>query len=224
MIGVLIFPDFQLLDAAGPISAFEVAARFAGQPAVDQGAGGNAGPGSQFVRRRDAGARPQTIRGDQHPDRGRRRGRARGRELRRDTCQSCVDMLEARHPRRQRLLRRLYPGGSRRARRPPRHHALAAHPAFREGLSQDKTGARPDLRSRRQHLEFGRDQCRHRSGAGNGGGGFWRRRRTAGRAPTRGLRPPQRRPMGFTSLLELKAPAGRFGRLLTWARDISKSR
>lgn len=32
MIGVLIFPDFQLLDAAGPISAFEVAARFAGSP------------------------------------------------------------------------------------------------------------------------------------------------------------------------------------------------
>ena len=30
MIGVLIFPDFQLLDAAGPISAFEIAARFAG--------------------------------------------------------------------------------------------------------------------------------------------------------------------------------------------------
>ena len=29
MIGVLIFPDFQLLDAAGPISVFEIAARFA---------------------------------------------------------------------------------------------------------------------------------------------------------------------------------------------------
>ena len=32
MIGVLVFPDFQLLDAAGPISAFEIAVRFAGQP------------------------------------------------------------------------------------------------------------------------------------------------------------------------------------------------
>jgi transcriptional regulator GlxA family with amidase domain len=30
MIGVLVFPDFQLLDAAGPISVFEVAARYAG--------------------------------------------------------------------------------------------------------------------------------------------------------------------------------------------------
>jgi transcriptional regulator GlxA family with amidase domain len=32
MIGVLVFSDFQLLDAAGPISVFEIAARFAGQP------------------------------------------------------------------------------------------------------------------------------------------------------------------------------------------------
>src|SRR5260221_12171618 len=32
MIGVLVFPDFQILDAAGPISVFEIAARFAGQP------------------------------------------------------------------------------------------------------------------------------------------------------------------------------------------------
>ena len=32
MIGVLVFPGFQLLDAAGPISVFEIAARFAGMP------------------------------------------------------------------------------------------------------------------------------------------------------------------------------------------------
>ena len=31
MIGVLVFPQFQLLDAAGPVSVFEIAARFAGQ-------------------------------------------------------------------------------------------------------------------------------------------------------------------------------------------------
>jgi transcriptional regulator GlxA family with amidase domain len=30
MIGMLVFPDFQLLDAAGPISAFEIAMRYAG--------------------------------------------------------------------------------------------------------------------------------------------------------------------------------------------------
>ncbi|WP_407181295.1 GlxA family transcriptional regulator [Bradyrhizobium sp. STM 3562] len=32
MIGILIFPDFQLLDAAGPISVFEIAGRFAKAP------------------------------------------------------------------------------------------------------------------------------------------------------------------------------------------------
>jgi transcriptional regulator GlxA family with amidase domain len=30
MIGILVFPDFQLLDAAGPISVFEIAGRYAG--------------------------------------------------------------------------------------------------------------------------------------------------------------------------------------------------
>jgi transcriptional regulator GlxA family with amidase domain len=35
MIGVLTFPDFQLLDAAGPISAFEIASRYTGNaPAI----------------------------------------------------------------------------------------------------------------------------------------------------------------------------------------------
>ena len=33
MIGILVFPDFQLLDAAGPISVFEVAHRCAGTTA-----------------------------------------------------------------------------------------------------------------------------------------------------------------------------------------------
>lgn len=33
-IGILIFPDFQLLDAAGPISVFEIAGRFAGRRAT----------------------------------------------------------------------------------------------------------------------------------------------------------------------------------------------
>ena len=32
MIGVLVFTDFQLLDAAGPISVFEIAARLSGTP------------------------------------------------------------------------------------------------------------------------------------------------------------------------------------------------
>ena len=57
MIGVLIFPDFQLLDAAGPISVFEIAARYATGNAVDQGDRGDARTGAQHVGRGDAGAR-----------------------------------------------------------------------------------------------------------------------------------------------------------------------
>ena len=35
MMGVLVFPDFQLLDAAGPISVFEIAARYSrAEPAI----------------------------------------------------------------------------------------------------------------------------------------------------------------------------------------------
>src|SRR5271170_1060649 len=34
MIGILIYPDFQILDAAGPISVFEIAARLSGAPSA----------------------------------------------------------------------------------------------------------------------------------------------------------------------------------------------
>jgi transcriptional regulator GlxA family with amidase domain len=35
MIGILVFPDFQMLDAAGPISVFEIGARYAtGEPSI----------------------------------------------------------------------------------------------------------------------------------------------------------------------------------------------
>jgi len=44
MIGVLIFPDFQLLDAAGPISAFEIAARLAGAAPVIRTLAATPGP------------------------------------------------------------------------------------------------------------------------------------------------------------------------------------
>ena len=44
MIGILVFPDFQLLDAAGPVSVFEIASRYAGRQAVDQGLAVTPGP------------------------------------------------------------------------------------------------------------------------------------------------------------------------------------
>jgi len=44
MIGILIFPDFQLLDAAGPISVFEIAGRFSGRRTVIKPLALTAGP------------------------------------------------------------------------------------------------------------------------------------------------------------------------------------
>src|SRR5258708_2063971 len=52
MIGVLIYPDFQLLDAAGPIAAFEIAARFADNAPAIKVLAGKPGPGG-----RSSGAR-----------------------------------------------------------------------------------------------------------------------------------------------------------------------
>ena len=141
MIGVLVFPNFQLLDAAGPISVFEIAARLAGQTPSIKVVAETPGPvrsssGVELLARslKAAGAISTLIvaggegvrcGGDMPQDAG---VRARGRN--------------ARRPRRQRLLRRLYPRRSRPARWPPRHHALAAHPAVSFDLSQGEDGSR----------------------------------------------------------------------------------
>ena len=53
MIGVLVFPDFQLLDATGPISVFEIGGAFCRWRTRDQGFGGDSGTGAVIVRRRD---------------------------------------------------------------------------------------------------------------------------------------------------------------------------
>ena len=180
MIGVLIFPDFQLLDAAGPISVFEIAARFSGADPVDQDAGGDAGPGAQHLGRRDAGAGLAAFQRDHDPDRRGRRGRAHGGGLPEDAGLR-ARVGQARRPRRQRLLRRLRSGRGRPARRPPRHHALAAHAALRLGLSEGEAGSRPDLHARRQYLDLGRDHRGHRSCAGHGRRGFRRRDRAEDR-------------------------------------------
>jgi transcriptional regulator GlxA family with amidase domain len=44
MIGVLVFPDFQLLDAAGPISVFEIAQRYSGSPPAIRVVAASPGP------------------------------------------------------------------------------------------------------------------------------------------------------------------------------------
>ncbi len=75
MIGVLVFPDFQLLDAAGPISVFEIAAALpALRPSIKVMAA-TPGAGALVVRRRNAGARLAVSAISFDPDRRRRRGR-----------------------------------------------------------------------------------------------------------------------------------------------------
>ena len=219
MIGVLVFPDFQLLDAAGPISVFEIAGRTQGAPAVDPRGRGEARRSSQFIRRCDDGA--EFCRGARHghPDRGRRRGGAHRGGVPADAGFRPRGGA-ARLPHRQRLLRRLCAGGSRRARRPPRHHPLGPHPAFRRRLSEDQARSRPHLRPRRQRLDV-------RPGSAPASTWRWRWLRrisaTRWRAPPRAsswsiTAAPAARPQ-FSSLLELKAPTGRFAALLSWARE-----
>ena len=74
MIGMLIYPDFQLLDAAGPIAAFEIAARLAGNAHDIKVLAVKPGPCVQFVGGRDDGAGFPLGWPDHHADRGRRRG------------------------------------------------------------------------------------------------------------------------------------------------------
>ena len=63
MIGVLIFPDFQLLDAAGPIAAFEIAARFADSAPAIRTLAAKAGPvrSSSGVEMLARGLRPSAA-------------------------------------------------------------------------------------------------------------------------------------------------------------------
>ena len=168
MIGVLVFPDFQLLDAAGPISVFEIAA-----PSVRQRQPRSrvlavtAGPGrsSSGVEMMARSLRPQVRSRHLIIAGGEGVGAASNATK---TLGFRAGRGQTRRSYRQRLLRRLRSGRSGPARRPPRHHALATHPAFPGDLSQGEIGARPHLRSRRRDLEFGRHQRRHRSGAGDG--------------------------------------------------------
>ena len=144
MIGVLVFPDFQLLDAAGPISVFEIAMRFAGQSPSIKVLAVKPGPvrsssGAELLARgiKPSGAITTLIVAG---------GEGVGAASRCETTLALVRAMAKRGVRRrQRLLRRLYPGRSRRARRPPRHHALAAHQPVPRPLSKSETGAGPDL-------------------------------------------------------------------------------
>ncbi len=218
MIGVLVFADFQLLDAAGPISVFEIAARFAGSPASIKVLAVTPGPvrsssGVELVARglRPTGAISTLI-------------VAGGEGVRTAaTCEKTLAFVRAAAKRGVRVASVcsgayiLAEAGVLDGRRATTHwqrtrHFLSTYPKIklepdrifvRDGDIWSSAGisAGIDLALALVAEDFG-DEIAQKT--------------------ARQLVLYQRRSGGqsqFSSLLELKAPSGRFGALLSWARE-----
>src|SRR5882757_7300549 len=218
MIGVLVFPDFQLLDAAGPISAFEIAARFAGADPSIKVLAATPGPvrsssGVELLARglRPSGAISTLI-------------VAGGEGVRAAaTCKKTLAFVRAMTKRGVRVASVcsgayiLAEAGVLDGRRATTHwqrtrHFLSAYPKvklepdrifIRDGNIWSSAGisAGIDLALALAAEDFGEEIARETA---------------------RQLVLHERRAGGqsqFSSLLELKAPAGRFAPLLTWARE-----
>jgi transcriptional regulator GlxA family with amidase domain len=218
MIGVLIFPDFQLLDAAGPISVFEIAARFAGAAPSIKVLAATPGPvrsssGAEMLARgfRPSGAISTLIVAGGE---GTRAPAACARTL------SFVKTLAKRGVRVASVCSGAYilaEAGLLDGRRATTHwgrtrHFLSAYPKVkleadqifvRDGNIWSSAGitAGIDLALAMVTEDLGEEIAQktarqlvlyHRRGGGQS---------------------------QFSSLLELKAPSGRFGKLLTWARE-----
>ncbi len=204
MIGVVVFPDFQLLDAAGPISVFEIAARFAGQPPSIKVLAVTSGPvrSSSGVEMLARGLRPSgaittlIVAGGEGVTMVKRGIRVAS------VCSGAYILAEA---------------GVLDGRRATTHwqrtrHFVSAYPKIkleadrifvRDGNIWSSAGisAGIDLALALVAEDFGEEIAQktarqlvlyHRRGGGQS---------------------------QFSSLLELKAPAGRFGPLLAWARE-----
>ena len=157
-IGFLIFEGFQILDAAGPIAAFEiggahqrgayrlnVVAKTAGAVASSSGA-------TMTATRLAEASRFDTlvVAG----------GLGTYEALKDEATLAYLRQRRAIAARRQRLLGRVPNRGGRPARRQARDDPLEPQPAVRAALSRCAAGTRPHLRSRRRDLEFGRDHRR----------------------------------------------------------------
>jgi transcriptional regulator GlxA family with amidase domain len=218
MIGVLVFPDFQLLDAAGPISVFEIAARFAGSPASIKVLAVMPGPvrsssGVELLARglRPSGAISTLI-------------VAGGEGVRTAaTCQKTLAFVRAVAKRGVRVASVcsgayiLAEAGLLDGRRATTHwqrtrHFLSAYPKIklepdrifvRDGNIWSSAGisAGIDLALALVAEDFG-DEIAQKTASQL----VLYQRRSGGQSQ-------------FSSLLELKAPTGRFGPLLSWARE-----
>ncbi len=218
MIGVLIFPDFQLLDAAGPISVFEIGCRFAGKTMLIRLLSETPGPvrsssGAEMTTRslRSAGALTTLIvaggEGVRAASRSARilgfvRAAARRGTRIASVCSGAYVLAEA---------------GLLDGRRATTHwqrtrHFLATYPRVR--LEPDRIFVRDGDIWSSAGISAGIDLALALVAEDFG--------EEIARQTARQLVLYDRRSGGqsqFSSLLELKAPAGRFAPLLTWARE-----
>ena len=218
MIGVLIFPDFQLLDAAGPISVFEIAGRLAGAASSIKVLAATPGPvrsssGVEMVARgfRPSGAISTLIIAG---------GEGVRTAARCDKTLAFVKSVAKRGVRIASVCSGAYilaEAGLLDGRRATTHwgrtrHFLAAYPQVklepdqifvRDGDIWSSAGitAGIDLALAMVAEDFG-DEIAQQTARQL----VLYHRRSGGQSQ-------------FSSLLELKAPAGRFGPLLTWARE-----
>ena len=218
MIGVLIFPDFQLLDAAGPISVFEIAARCAGKPpsiktiAVSPGAV-RSSSGVEMLARgiKPSGAITTLI-------------VAGGWGVRTAArCEKTLDFVRATEKRGVRVASVcsgayiLAEAGILDGRRATTHwqrtrHFLKTYPKVK--LEPDRIFVRDGNIWSSAGISAGIDLALAMAAEDFGD--------EIAQQTARQLVLYQRRSGGqsqFSSLLELKAPAGRFGPLLSWARE-----
>ena len=218
MIGVLIFPKFQLLDAAGPISVFEIAARYARQTAVVKLIAAQPGPvrstsGAEMLARKFGAAGALStliIAGGEGVDAAARNARVRGfvrkvakRGIRiASVCSGAFVLAEA---------------GLLDGRRATTHwqrtrQFLAAYPDVK--LEPDSIYVRDGNIWSSAGITAGIDLALAMVAEDHG--------EEVTQETARQLVLYHRRSGGqsqFSSLLELKAPSGRFAPLLSWARE-----
>ena len=218
MIGVLVFPGFQLLDAAGPISVFEIAARLAGKAASIKLIAVRPGPvrsssGVEMLARRAGSASAFTtliVAGGEGVQEAM-------------TCKTTQALLRAAARRDIRLASvcsgayLLAEAGLLDGRRATTHwrrtrHFLSSYPQVK--LEPDRIFVRDGNIWSSAGITAGIDLALAMAAEDFGD--------AIAQQAARHLVLYQRRGGGqsqFSSLLELKAPTGRFASLLTWARE-----